>query len=462
MKKMLNWIVTMFFVASIFCGVSCTASATDETPPAEVQGFVITEQDSYLLLSWINPLDEDFSGVEISMNPAEGSLDNPVNLKKDATECKVYGLQTEIEYNFTIKTFDKSENFSEGLSYSYTIEKEPEINEPEDDSDDGKTDEDKPTEDKPDDGKTDEDKPTEDKPDDGKTDEDKPTEDKPDDGKTDEDKTTEDDKPSDEQPETNEPENTPTNPTNSTAKELLNQAIDLLMDANIDEGVAKIKAAYNLQKNDETKLYYALAELASISVDSSVSTLLMDNFGIKNYPATMNALINGTWLKEYKFHEKCEIIEISQDNTYYGSNYVRVNGDESFFDGIWVRAKKSIDGIWYEPYTSIYLTNISLDEYGPYLMPTWDLPENIDYSNATKYSMDYTGNYQEVEVDVNAPDFYNVESIPAVESAGDLGFLLLYNVFYCNKDGFNEAVDNLLAVFGSKFNTKFNGSFSAI
>ena len=129
MKKMLNWIVTMFFVASIFCGVSCTASATDETPPAEVQGFVITEQDSYLLLSWINPLDEDFSGVEISMNPAEGSLDNPVNLKKDATECKVYGLQTEIEYNFTIKTFDKSENFSEGLSYSYTIEKEPEINE---------------------------------------------------------------------------------------------------------------------------------------------------------------------------------------------------------------------------------------------------------------------------------------------------------------------------------------------
>ena len=165
-----------------------------------------------------------------------------------------------------------------------------------------------------------------------------------DDGKTDEDKTTEDDKPSDEQPETNEPENTPTNPTNSTAKELLNQAIDLLMDANIDEGVAKIKAAYNLQKNDETKLYYALAELASISVDSSVSTLLIDNFGIKNYPAKMNALINGTWLKEYKFHEKCEIIEISQDDPYYGSGYVRVNGDESFFDGEYVHAKKSRDG----------------------------------------------------------------------------------------------------------------------
>ncbi len=225
------------------------------------------------------------------------------------------------------------------------------------------------------------------------------------------------------------------------------------MDANIDEGVAKIKAAYNLQKNDETKLYYALAELASISVDSSVSTLLIDNFGIKNYPAKMNALINGTWLKEYKFHEKCEIIEISQDDPYYGPVYVRVNGDESFFDGEYVYAKKSIDGFWYDPYTSIYLTNISLDEYGPYLMPTRNLPENIDYSNATKYSMNYTEDYQEVEVDRKAPEFYYGNNLPAIESAGDLGLLLLYNVLYCNVNGFNDAVDNLLAVFGSKFNT---------
>ncbi len=115
--------------------------------------------------------------------------------------------------------------------------------------------------------------------------------------------------------------------------------------------------------------------------------------------------------------------------------------------------KKSRDEIWYEPYTSIYLTNISLDESGPYLMGTWNLPENIDYSNATKYSMHYTGNYQEVEVDRKAPEFYYGNNLPAIESAGDLGFLLLYNVLYCNVNGFNDAVDNLLAVFGSKFNT---------
>ena len=96
----------------------------------------------------------------------------------------------------------------------------------------------------------------------------------------------------------------PNNPeTTEETKALLNEAVDLLMKGDIDGGIAKISKAYDGQKNDETKMYYALAELASISVDESVSTLLTENIGIKNYPSKMNALLNGEWLKEYKVTE---------------------------------------------------------------------------------------------------------------------------------------------------------------
>ena len=88
-------------------------------------------------------------------------------------------------------------------------------------------------------------------------------------------------------------------PTTDNTKDLLAEAVDLLLDLKIDEGVAKIKEAYSVQKNNETTLYYALAELASISVDQSVATLFKDNFGVKNYPAKMNSLISGDWMKEY-------------------------------------------------------------------------------------------------------------------------------------------------------------------
>lgn len=81
-------------------------------------------------------------------------------------------------------------------------------------------------------------------------------------------------------------------------KILLNEGIDLLLEQKYDEGVAKIKEAYNKEQNDETKLYYALAEIATISTDSSVSNIMKNNFGVKNYPSTLNALINGEWLEK--------------------------------------------------------------------------------------------------------------------------------------------------------------------
>lgn len=172
---------------------------------------------------------------------------------------------------------------------------------------------------------------------------------------------------------------------------LLEEAVDLLLDAQIDEGISKIKQAYNKEKTDETKLYYALAELASISVDQSVATLFKDNFGVKNYPSTMNALISGDWMKEYPVTRDYRVYDIYEAE--YGS-CVRVNGEETSYDDgaynngsiVAVRLYKSDDDWIDDWYRDVWLTNVSLDENGEYLVYDYNLPENIDYSNATKYS----------------------------------------------------------------------------
>ena len=141
-------------------------------------------------------------------------------------------------------------------------------------------------------------------------------------------------------------------------KALLNEAVDLLLDGDIDSGITKIRKAYAGQQNDETKMYYALAELASISVDSSVSTLLRENFGIEDYPSTMNALLSTEWLET-------ESVPVGR--------------------------------------------SVSVEE-------------------------------ESANGDLNT-----------FETAEDVALQILFNVIDCNKTGFNKLIDNILAVFGKKF-----------
>ena len=184
-------------------------------------------------------------------------------------------------------------------------------------------------------------------------------------------------------------------PTTDNTKDLLAEAVDLLLDLKIDEGVAKIKEAYSVQKNNETTLYYALAELASISVDQSVATLFKDNFGVKNYPAKMNSLISGDWMKEYPVTRNCCVLNVYQDES---GSFVRVNADETSYDeyayqnGELVNCEAYFDGedwMWGYDYNIGYLTNITLDENGKYLVEYDYLPDYIDVSSATKYDSDF-------------------------------------------------------------------------
>lgn len=257
-------------------------------------------------------------------------------------------------------------------------------------------------------------------------------------------------------------------------KNLLNEGIDLLLEQKYDEGVAKIKEAYNKEQNDETKLYYALAEIATISTDSSVSSIMKNNFGVQNYPSTLNALINGEWLKEYKrgfYEDVYTLSEVSKDEIYYYSKCVKVSGDRCGWnsDGCYIAALLDEDNEWISCYRSdfCYVKNVKLDETGKYLVYVDDLPENVraqikDSTKRYKYSYKHekrvlSDSDSEKFPDFNVPvwlknsDRYNESLIKSTQTSATTSLLLWGNLVECNPTGANGLIDNILKIFDGKF-----------
>lgn len=256
-------------------------------------------------------------------------------------------------------------------------------------------------------------------------------------------------------------------------KNLLNEGIDLLFDQRYDEGVAKIKEAYNKEQNDETKLYYALAEIATISTDSSVSNIMKNNFGVKNYPSTLNALINGEWLKEYKrgvYEDVYTVSEAPADETYY---CVKVSGDRCDWnsDGeeCWIEALLDEDNEWISCYRSDFhcVKNVKLDENGKYLVYKNSLPENVQAqitgsTKKYKYSCEneklvLTDSDSTKFPDFNVPEWlrnsdrYKESLIKSTQTSATTSLLLLGNLVDCNPNGANGLIDNILKIFDGKF-----------
>lgn len=80
--------------------------------------------------------------------------------------------------------------------------------------------------------------------------------------------------------------------------ELINDAVDYFADLKLDEGIEKIKQAYDSEKNDTTKMYYALAKLALISTNDDTVKFIRETCGFESYPNKLNALIDTDWWED--------------------------------------------------------------------------------------------------------------------------------------------------------------------
>ena len=88
------------------------------------------------------------------------------------------------------------------------------------------------------------------------------------------------------------------NPSTKDYVKLIDDAIDCFADLKLDEGIEKIKQAYASEKNDTTKMYYALAKLALISTNDDTVKFIRETCGFESYPNKLNALIDTSWWED--------------------------------------------------------------------------------------------------------------------------------------------------------------------
>ena len=124
MRKM-KWLAAFLIVATLFGGIlGCKQQVeipSDKTAPADVTELTVQAANGNAVLSWKNPADPDFAGVQVTMSPAEGTLKNAVSLGKEVTSLDVSGLTVGKEYTFTVKAFDESLNYSKGAEAKATV-----------------------------------------------------------------------------------------------------------------------------------------------------------------------------------------------------------------------------------------------------------------------------------------------------------------------------------------------------
>ncbi len=265
-------------------------------------------------------------------------------------------------------------------------------------------------------------------------------------------------------------------------KKLLDEGIDLLLDGKYDEGVAKIRSAYNNEKNDETKMYYALAELATISTDTSVADILKKNFGVTSYPSTLNALINGEWLKDYAETAWTDVYTLkdAKNSDYDWRIFYRVSGTEcSNYDDddrVAVSYVLDEDNEWSEAYFDygydFYVKDIKFDENGKYLICKQYMPESMKEKipvSAKEYDINWEKEKKiivlgesEKAPSFNLPDwlknseYYKESLVKSTQTASSIPILLLGNLVHCNQNGANELVDKVLKIFNEKFENAKN------
>ena len=200
----------------------------------------------------------------------------------------------------------------------------------------------------------------------------------------------------------------PVSDSSESVKELISEAYKALNAGDYDKALSKFRSAYAKEQSDETKIYYALTELATLSTDKDVVDIIENNFGIKNYPATPNAIFNSSWVNEVKntnvavdsvlntewlkkYPELCSAsaAKVKEDTEGY---YVRVSAtptssysssDTYIYASMGRMAYIIYDEIWisYNDYCKSqeinkpYLTDIKPDKNGKYLiyLPYMDL-----------------------------------------------------------------------------------------
>ncbi|MBI9098226.1 MAG: choice-of-anchor D domain-containing protein [Spirochaetaceae bacterium] len=133
---MLKSYVKIFIYFSILIFVSCVnpiatiepaiepiiepSSETDSTPCSDVTELNSQSGNGNLLLTWVNPPEEDYEQAQLELTPEVSTISRPLIVKGTETSVLISGLMNDTEYEIVIKAMDKAGNVSEGVSIKDT------------------------------------------------------------------------------------------------------------------------------------------------------------------------------------------------------------------------------------------------------------------------------------------------------------------------------------------------------
>lgn len=257
----------------------------------------------------------------------------------------------------------------------------------------------------------------------------------------------------------------------------IEEGITAVENAKFDLAITKFNQAYTIEANDETRIYSALASLASISTKQATADFVKKHLGITNYPATMNALFSPDWLEttEYiKYEDKDRIFGYedftkSTDNyaTYYKVNITpaaEYSSNTVSYHSIYKKA--TIEGktfypslgdlAYYEKDTkgsssySQYYT-YTLDENGEYYVYIWNTSEDLSshqsYDFGRWVNVEYTYYKKAMFPTLSVPEWFKNSKF-----SNYFGEILLANILNGNTKGLNDALDDLYNVlFSSEY-----------
>jgi len=227
----------------------------------------------------------------------------------------------------------------------------------------------------------------------------------------------------------------------SGAANLIEIGIDALKGNDFDGAIKYFDQAYAADKNNPAAIVYStLGRLASIAVNPDVKNLIQDHIGIKNYPGTINSLINPEeWMAEYHHI----IWQIYCPNPgLYNNDWAYWYDINNWWDREFLEERGCFESGYYQSryyedfyeFTLIQSTPETWTGYSPGLdVPSWF--ENVDFYKDTL---------------INVPG--NV-----LKTADTFLYLMLSNFIDRNTNGLNDLLDKLLfSVFGNDFESAYS------
>jgi hypothetical protein len=115
MKSKLRILAILIGTAVLFA--ACQEDKIDTTPPGNVSGLAATPKNQSVLISWTNPVDDDFASTKIVF---EGET---IEIGKEDESRLFEGLENGIEYTFEVSTVDLTGNSSEPVILKSTPDK---------------------------------------------------------------------------------------------------------------------------------------------------------------------------------------------------------------------------------------------------------------------------------------------------------------------------------------------------